>query len=95
MKISKEEVNYIAKLAKLEFDDQQAEKLAKEFHTILSHFELIEQVDLDGIDINHYREDAKSVLRKDEPRLFGEKEKLFQNVKTMRDGYIQVPKIIE
>jgi len=95
MKITIENVNYIAKLAKLNFTEEAAEKMAKEFESILSHFESIDKFDLSDVSLDLYSENLKSVLRKDEMTVFEDKKKLFQNVKSMRDTSIQVPKIIE
>jgi len=95
MKITVENVNYIAKLAKLNFTEEQAQKMTKEFESILSHFESIDKFDLSDVSLDIYSENLKSVLRKDEMKVFEDKKKLFQNVKSMRDTSIQVPKIIE
>lgn len=94
MKIKPEQVKYIAKLAKLRFNDEEVEKLAGEFEAILGHFETIDNVNLDDIDINKF-EDVNTEFRKDRPTVFEDKKKLFQNVKSMRDTSIQVPKVIE
>ncbi|HWR62562.1 MAG TPA: Asp-tRNA(Asn)/Glu-tRNA(Gln) amidotransferase subunit GatC [Clostridia bacterium] len=95
MKISVEDVKYIAKLAKLSFTESQAEKMVKEFEGILSHFESIDRLDLSDIQPDLYSEGMTPVLRKDEISVFEDKKKLFQNVKSMSDTYIKVPKIIE
>ncbi len=95
MKITIEEVNYIAKLAKLKFTEAEAEKMTEEFQGILNHFESIDKFDLSHIDLDIYTEDLKPVVRKDETAVFEDKKKLFQNVKSMSDTYIKVPKIIE
>jgi aspartyl-tRNA(Asn)/glutamyl-tRNA(Gln) amidotransferase subunit C len=95
MKISIDEVNYIAKLAKLRFTEEQSKKLTEEFQSILSHFESIDKFDLSDISLDIYSEDLKPVLRKDETSVFEDKKKLFQNVKSMSDTSIKVPKIIE
>lgn len=87
-------VKYIAKLAKLKFTDEEAEKLAKEFEAILGHFETIDKVDLSDIDVNEFDE-VNTEFRKDVPKVFEDKKKLMQNVKSLRDGAIEVPKIIE
>lgn len=95
MRISIEEVNYIAKLAKLKFTEDEAKKLAEEFQGILTHFESIDKFDLSDIHLDLYSEDLKPVLRKDETTVFEDKKKLFSNVKSMKDTSIKVPKIIE
>lgn len=94
MKIKPEQVRYIAKLAKLRFDDEEIGKLAGEFEAILGHFETIDNVDLEDIDINKF-EEVNTEFRKDVVTVFEDKKKLFQNVKSMRDTSIQVPKVVE
>jgi len=95
MKITVENVYYIAKLAKLNFTEEEAQKMTKEFESILSNFDSIDKIDLSDVSLDIYNENSKSVLRKDEMTVFTDKKKLFRNVKSMRDTSIQVPKIIE
>lgn len=95
MKVNVDDVKYIAKLAKLDFSEEEAEGLAKEFESILTHFETIDKLDLSEIKVDVFSEDLKPVLRKDETSVFEDKKKLFQNVKSMRDTAIMVPKIID
>lgn len=93
--IKKEEVSYIAKLAKLRFTEEEKDELVNEFEAILGHFHSIDKLDLDGVDLNKYGDDIKPVFREDAVKVYEDKDKLFQNVKSKRDTYIQVPKIIE
>ena len=67
MKVSIDEVKYIAKLAKLSFSDEEAEKFAGEFESILDQFQYLSDMDLeiDGeiekeelIYVNRYRQSA-------------------------------------
>lgn len=95
MKISIEDVNYIAKLAKLSITPEQAEKMVKEFESILSHFESIDKFDLSDVQLDFCSEGMDAVLRKDETSAFENKEKLFKNAKSMSGAYVKVPKIIE
>lgn len=95
MKIDLTDVNYIAKLAKLKFSEEEANSLAEEFESILTHFELIDKIDLSDIGSSDYSEDLKSVLRKDEVSYFEDKTKLFKNVKSLEGTSIKVPRILE
>lgn len=95
MEITKEEVRNIAKLAKLKLREEEAEKMAREFEAILGYFKSIDQIALDGVEQKTINHRLGTVLRKDESKLFTDKNKLFQNVKGMRDSYIEVPRIIE
>lgn len=91
MSISKDEVKYIAKLAKLHFNEDEAELFAEEFENILSQFRTLDKLDLDDVEIIRPKE---SVVRKDVVKKCEIKD-LFRNVKTMKDTAIEVPKIIE
>ena len=93
MKVSIDEVKYIAKLAKLSFSDEEAEKFAGEFESILDQFQYLSDMDLD-IDGELEKEKLEPIVRKDEVKEFDCKD-LFRNVKDMQDTYIRVPKIIE
>ena len=94
MKIKLDEVDYIAKLAKLKFTEEETERLAKEFDQILTHFDNISSESLDGIELG-IKQTGESVLRKDEMKVFEDKKALFQNVKVKRDSYIEIPKILD
>ncbi|MDO5518756.1 MAG: Asp-tRNA(Asn)/Glu-tRNA(Gln) amidotransferase subunit GatC, partial [Clostridium sp.] len=85
-------VKYIAKLSKLKFTDEEAERFAKEFEGILENFKYLSELDLEIKDDE--KKEYKPVVRKDEVNKFDCKD-LFRNVKSMRDTYIEVPKIIE
>lgn len=95
MKIDDNEVKYVAKLAKIRFTDDELKKLADDFQSILTHFESIDKLDLSDIKLDLYKPGMKSVLRHDEVAVFEDKKKLFQNVKSMSDTSIRVPKIID
>ncbi|AJA46281.1 glutamyl-tRNA(Gln) amidotransferase subunit C 2 [Clostridium pasteurianum DSM 525 = ATCC 6013] len=92
--VSVEEVKHIAKLSKLSFTEEETLKIAKEFEAILTHFKTIDNLDLEDVNLNEYDE-VNTEFRKDIPQIFEDKKKLMQNVKNLRDGGIQVPKIIE
>ncbi len=94
MKVDIETIYYIAKLAKLNFTQEEAEAFANEFEGILNHFANIDKEDLTGIQINDY-DKKKSALRKDQTRIYKDKKKLFQNVKEMQNNAIVIPKVME
>lgn len=93
MKVSIDEVKYIAKLSKLKFSDEEAAKFASEFEGILNNFQYLNELDLE-IEDDMDKEELKPIIRKDEVKAFECKD-LFRNVKDMQDTYIKVPKIIE
>lgn len=94
MKITTKDVEYIAKLSNLSFTDDEAEKMAEEFSNILTHFDIINKENLEGIEMYSF-DDEPLRLRKDEIIKFENSEDIFKNSKDMTDNYIKIPKIIE
>ncbi|ABR49517.1 glutamyl-tRNA(Gln) amidotransferase, C subunit [Alkaliphilus metalliredigens QYMF] len=94
MKVNIETINYIAKLAKLKFTEEEAIDFANEFEGILSHFESIDNEDLTEIDFSSQAY-TQSVLREDISKNFENKKALLKNAKGMKDNYIVIPKVIE
>ncbi|WP_244835397.1 Asp-tRNA(Asn)/Glu-tRNA(Gln) amidotransferase subunit GatC [Clostridium sp. BJN0001] len=93
MSVSIDEVKYIAKLSKLKFTDDEAEKFSKEFESVLDNFKYLNELDL-SIKDDVKVDTLEPVERKDEIKDFGEKD-LFRNVKNMQDGYLKVPKTFD
>lgn len=94
MKVSIDDVKYIARLAKLRFSYEELEKVTKEFESILGHFETINNLDLDDIRLGEF-DKLNTEFREDKVDVFEDKKKLFSNVKSMRGTSIEVPKVIE
>lgn len=94
MKVSIDEVKYIAKLSKLKFSDEEAAKFASEFESILENFQYLNELDLEIKEELNDKVELKPVVRKDEVKTFECKD-LFRNVKDMQETYLKVPKIIE
>ncbi|AGF56960.1 MULTISPECIES: Asp-tRNA(Asn)/Glu-tRNA(Gln) amidotransferase subunit GatC [Clostridium] len=94
MKVSIDEVKYIAKLSKLKFSDEEAAKFASEFESILENFQYLNELDLEVKEEINDKAELKPVVRKDEVKTFECKD-LFRNVKDMQETYLKVPKIIE
>lgn len=92
-RINIETINYIAKLAKLKFTEEEAKEFAKEFQEILSHFKNIDREDL--LEIKEEIEEKVSVIREDKVLPWDNKDELFQNTKEFKDRYIIIPKVIE
>ncbi|MFA6099533.1 MAG: Asp-tRNA(Asn)/Glu-tRNA(Gln) amidotransferase subunit GatC [Patescibacteria group bacterium] len=49
MKLSKEEVAHLAKLARLDLPDDKLEKMTKDFGAILEYVDRIQKVDVEGV----------------------------------------------
>jgi len=95
MKISRDDVVYIARLAKLRFSDEEIAKLTGEFENILGHFQSIDRMDLENVNADVINKGQESVFRDDVNTVFPDRKKLFRNAGSMRGTYIQVPRVLE
>jgi len=91
--ISKEEVQHIAKLARLELTEQEVEKMQKDLSGILDYFNVLKIAPKNLSKAKPYSK--KNVLRKDE---VAEKptslaNNLVQAAPSKKDGYVKVKAI--
>lgn len=94
MKITEKEVLHVAKLARLDIRDEDLETFAKEFEHIMEHFHNLAEVTLPEVDLNDFA-GKKSVMRPDQVTPFTDHKALFRNAKAMKDGYLEVPKVVD
>lgn len=64
-KISTDDVRSLARLSALRLDDDEAEKLTADLENILSHFELLGELDTEGVEPTYYGMDLENVSRED------------------------------
>lgn len=82
--ITKNEVQHIAKLARLGLSEKEVEKYQKEFSKILDYIDKLKEVDVSGA--NKTTDSSCNIIRKDEALKFNKK---------LVDGYIKVPSILK
>jgi len=92
--ISKEEVEHIAKLARLELSEGEVKKMQKDLTEILGYFDLLKNVP--SIEIGKPAFAKATAWRGDEilPRTSGVAEKLIVGAPDKKDGYIKVKAIL-
>ena len=94
MKVSKEEILHIAKLADLEIKDEEIEKYALNLQDILDFAEVVNNAPVDNLDITIGANEAKNVFRKDEIKIFEDNQGLLQNAPTQDQNMFKIPKVI-
>ena len=95
MKISKQEVEHVAKLARLELSEQEKEKLADQLSNILTYVETLNSVDTKGVEPTSHVLDIKNVMRDDVVVSGLTQEQALANAPDKAAGHYKVPKIIE
>ena len=92
--LTKEDVLKIAKLSKLEFQEDEIEKFQTDLNKILEHMEILNNVDTTGVEPLFNVLDLKDRLRKDEVQSVDIKKELLKNAPNTDDDFIIVPKIV-
>ena len=68
MPLSRQEVEHVAQLARLELRQDEVERLREQLSAILDHIALLNQVDTDTVAPTAQVTGLSNVLREDEPR---------------------------
>ena len=94
MKISKDEVLYVAHLARLDLDEESTDKFAGRIDEILGYIEKLNQVDTKGIKPTSHAISLTNAFRDDEKREPIERGLALANAPEEEDGQFVVPKIV-
>lgn len=95
MSISREEVLYVANLARLRLNEEETEMISKDMNQILEYMELLNQIDTTDVEpLEHVIEVAQS-LRKDDPKSPLDHEDALKNAPDADSHYFRVPRVIE
>lgn len=65
--ISRQEVEHVARLARLHFEEEELLRLQSELGRIISYVEQLAQLDLSGLETTSHAVALKNVMRPDEP----------------------------
>jgi len=94
MKITKDEILHVAKLARLDMDDASIDKFAGQIGTILEYVDTLNRVDTDGVTPTSHAISLTNAFREDEEKQNLGREKALANAPQKEDGNFVVPKII-
>ena len=94
MKITKDEVLYVADLARLELDDTAIEKYADQIDTILEYVDQLKAVDTEGVRPTSHAIFLTNAFREDEKRTHLDRDKALANAPEKEEGNFVVPKVV-
>lgn len=94
MKVSKEEILHIAKLAKLKLKDEEISDYIKNLQDILNFANVVNKAPIEGLDTAIGAIDNVNVFRKDEIKVFEDNKALLQNAPEQEDNMFKIPKVI-
>ena len=95
MGISKEDVDKIARLAKLELSKEEREKYASQLDNIIGYIEKLNEVDTTDVEPLAHVNDIINVWREDNSRSSLSEEEVFKNSPKHDKEFFLVPKVLK
>ncbi len=95
MEVNDELVNNIAKLARLEFKDEEKEEIKLDLQKMISFIEKLNELNTTGIEPLLHMSDNVNILREDEVKGSIIREQAFLNAPNHDEQFFKVPKVIK
>jgi len=95
MAITKETVEYVAHLARIELKSKELDKLSQQLQDILDFIDNLKTINIEGISPTSHILPISNVLREDRPKESLPSEKALMNAPCREGNFFVVPKIIE
>lgn len=94
MKISKEEVAYVADLAHLSIDDDAMERFVGQIGTILEYVDLLDKLDTEGVKPTSHALSLTNAFREDALTGSIPRDEALANAPERENGCFSVPRVI-
>lgn len=96
MKITEEEVRYVAALANLSLTEEEVARLRRDLDGILTHIDRLNAIDVDGVEpMSQVLFGGGDALRDDLVQPSLDNQSALANAPQPGGGYFKVPKVIE
>jgi aspartyl-tRNA(Asn)/glutamyl-tRNA(Gln) amidotransferase subunit C len=95
MKLSREEVLHIARLARVGLTESEINRLSEQLSQLLENFEVLQQVDTTGVPPTAQSVDLQSVMRDDEAAPSFPSNDILANAPRREGDYFRVRAVLE
>ena len=95
MRLTTEEVRHIALLARVGMTDEEIERMRDQMSNILENFDVLDQVDTEGIEPTGHSVDLSTVMREDAVTESSPVADVLANVPSSEDDLIRVRAVLE
>ncbi len=92
--ITKKEVEYVAELSKLEFNEEEKEEFTSQLNSILDYFKKLDELDTEKVEPTAYVISMPNLMNEDKVKPSLPREEVLSNSKYIKKGYFKVPKIM-
>jgi aspartyl-tRNA(Asn)/glutamyl-tRNA(Gln) amidotransferase subunit C len=94
-KITIEEVEHVARLARLELRPDDKARMRAELDGILAYIDKLRALDVEGVEPTSHAVPLTNIMREDEPRPSFPRDEMLANAPDRHGDFFRVPKIIE
>lgn len=94
MQLSRDEIQKVAALARLEFAEDELEAFAEQLGNIVTFVDQLSEVDTDGVEEMAHPLDVHSVVRPDVPSAGLSREEALANSPSHNGEFFQVPPVM-
>jgi len=95
MSVSKEEVKYIANLAKLKLSEEEIQKFTQDLNSILEYMNLLNELDTSNVEPLFHPIEKETAFREDEIKPGLKRELALKNAPKTDGEFFLVPKVIK
>lgn len=95
MKISREEVLHIARLARVALTEEEVDRFSEQLSNLLEHFEVLQQVDTENVPPTAQSVDLHDVMREDEVRPSYPPDEILANAPRRDEDCFRVKPVLE
>ena len=95
MKITKNDVEYVAKLSRLYISEEQKEKLTQDMTAIIGFADKLSQIDTSDTQPQAHAITVENVFRDDEIKPSYKRDDILKNAPDKQAGCFAVPRIVE
>ena len=95
MTISREDVEHVARLARLKLTEEEILLFGQQLDSILNHIQKLREVDVSAISPTAQVIPVMNGMREDQPRPSLSQESVLANASREEDGYFRVPPVFD
>jgi aspartyl-tRNA(Asn)/glutamyl-tRNA(Gln) amidotransferase subunit C len=95
MAISREQVQHVARLARVKLDDDQVEHYREDLSSILDYVDKLEELDVSEVEPTAHAGTVEPRLRDDEVEQRLDHDAILKNAPDSEAGQFRVPKVVE
>lgn len=92
--ITKEEVEHVGWLARIEIDAKQSDAYAEKLNSVLDYFGQLDEVDTENVPPTYHVADIVNVFRKDVVQESMPQEDVLANTENKQEGNFKAPRIM-